>query len=136
MPATSTIGGSAGCRAAAERTQAQHQLAQRERLREVVVGAALEAGRLVVEAVRRREHQDARAGRLGGEVPGDLVAVRARDVAVEHDHVVGVDRELLQRGVAVAGDVGGDRLETQPIADRLGEVELVLDDQHAHAPPA
>ena len=63
----------------------------------------------------------------------DLVAVRARDVAVEHDDVVLVDRELLERGVSVARDVGGDRLEAQPVADGFGEVELVLDDQHPHA---
>ena len=72
--------------------------------------------------------------RLGREPARDLVAVRAGDVAVEHDDVVLIDRELLERGVAVARDVGGDRLEAQPVADGLGEVELVLDDQHAHAP--
>ena len=48
------------CRATAERAHAQHQLAQRERLGQVVVGAALEAGRLVVEPVGGGEHEDAR----------------------------------------------------------------------------
>ena len=71
---------------------------------------------------------------LRREATCDLVAVRTGDVAIEHDHVVLVDGELLERSVAVAGDVRRDRLEPEPVADRLGEEELVLDDQHAHAP--
>ena len=55
------------------------------------------------------------------------------DVAVEDGDVVGVDAQQLQGGVAVAGDVGRDRLQAQPVADGLGQVGLVLDDQHAHA---
>ena len=31
-------------------------------------------------------------------------------------------------------DVGGDRLEAQPVTDGAREEGLVLDDQHAHAP--
>ena len=64
---------------------------------------------------------------------GDLVAGRPGDVAVEDGDVVGVDAQQLQRRVAVAGDVGGDRLQAQAVADGLGHVGLVLDDQHAHA---
>jgi hypothetical protein len=42
---------------------------------------------------------------------GDLVAGGAGDVAVEDGDVVGVAGQQLQGGVAVAGDVGGDRLQ-------------------------
>ena len=41
--------------------------------------------------------------------------------------------QQLQSGVAVAGDVGGDRFQAQAVADGLGHVGLVLDDQHTHA---
>ena len=54
------------------------------------------------------------------------------DVAVEDGDVVGVDAQQLQRGVTVAGDVGRDRFQAQPVADGLCHVGLVLDDQHAH----
>jgi hypothetical protein len=47
-----------------------------------------------------------------------VVARRPRNVPVEHRDVVVVDRERLQCGVAVAGDVGRDRLEAQPVTDR------------------
>ena len=64
---------------------------------------------------------------------GDLVARRARDIAVEDRDVVGVDAQQLQRGLAVTSDVGRDRLQAQPIADRLSHVGLVLNDQHTQA---
>ena len=56
------------------------------------------------------------------------------DVPVEDGDVVGVDAQQLERGVAVAGDVGRDRLQAQAVADGLRHVGLVLDDQHTHAP--
>ena len=65
---------------------------------------------------------------------GDLVAGRSGDVAVEHGDVVGVDAQQLQRGVAVTGDVGRDRLQAQAVADGLCHEGLVLDDQHTHPP--
>jgi hypothetical protein len=61
-----------------------------------------------------------------------VVARRPRNVPVEHRDVVVVDRERLQCGVAVAGDVGRDRLEAQPVTDPLRQKRFVLDDQHAH----
>ena len=67
---------------------------------------------------------------------GDLVAGRPGDVAVEDGDVVGVDAQQLERGVAVAGDVGRDRFQPQAVADGFGHVGLVLDDQHTHAPDA
>src|SRR6185295_14903509 len=43
---------------AVERAETEHELAELERFRQIVVGAELEAGGLVVETVRGREHQD------------------------------------------------------------------------------
>ena len=64
----------------------------------------------------------------------DVVTGRPGDVAGEDGEVVGVDAQQLQRGVAVTGDIRGDRLQAQAIANRLRHEELVLDDQYAHAP--
>ena len=65
---------------------------------------------------------------------GDLVAGGPGDVAVEDGDVVGVDAQQLQRGVAVAGDVGRDRFQAEAIADGFGQIGLVLNDQHTRAP--
>ena len=53
-------------------------------------------------------------------------------VAVEHDDVVWVHGGLLQRLGAVEGDVDGEAVAPQPACDRVREVALVLDQQHAH----
>ena len=119
---------------AVERPEPEHELAQLERLREVVVGAELEPGGLVVEPVGGGEHEDRHAAAGGDDALGDLVAGRPGDVAVEDGDVVGVDAQQLERGVAVAGDVCRDRLQAQAVADGLRHVGLVLDDQHTHAP--
>ena len=119
---------------AVERPQPEHQLSELERLREVVVGAELEPRGLVVEPVGRGEHEDRGAAAGGDDVLGDLVPGRPGNVSVQHGDVIGVETQQLQSGVAVAGDVRGDRLEAQTVADGLRHVGLVLDDQHAHAP--
>ena len=44
------------------------------------------------------------------------------DVSVEDGDVVGVDAQQLQRGVAVAGDVGRDRFQAEAVADGFRHV--------------
>ena len=53
-------------------------------------------------------------------------------VAVEHDHVVGHDARLVERGRAVAGDVDRHPLAAQPAGHGARDPGLVLGDQHAH----
>ncbi len=48
-----------------------------------------------------------------------------------HEVVLGV-RELLERLLAVVGDVDGVALAAQAAGDGLGEVDLVLDHQDPH----
>ena len=57
-----------------ERAQPKHQLAQLERLGDVVVGAEAEAGGLVVKAIRGGQHEDRHAAAGRHDVTGDLVA--------------------------------------------------------------
>ena len=96
---------------AVERSEPEHELSELERLGEVVVGAEPEPGGLVVEPVGGGEHEDRHAAAGGDDAFGDLVAGGPGDVAVEDGDVVGVDAQQLQRGVAVAGDVGRDRFQ-------------------------
>src|SRR5215472_14539202 len=119
---------------AVERSEAEHEFSQFERLGEVVVGAEPEPGGLVVDPVRGGEHEDRHAAAGSDDAFGDLVTGGPGDVAVEDGNFVGVDAQQLQSGGAVTGDVRGDRIQTQAITDGLCHVGLVLDDQHAHAP--
>ena len=121
-------GRSAVAAAAVEGSETEHELLELERLGEVFVGAEPEAGGLVVESVGGGEHQDRHAAARRDDALGDLVAGRPGDVAIEDGDVVGVDAQQLQRGVAVTGDVSGDRLQAQAVANRCGHQGLVLDD--------
>ena len=58
---------------AVERSQTEHELSELEWLGEVVVGAELEPGGLVVETVGSREHEDRHASAGGDDAFGDLV---------------------------------------------------------------
>ena len=96
---------------AVERSETEHELLELERLREVVVGAELEPGGLVVETVGGGEHEDRHAAAGGHDAFGDLVTGGPGNVAVEDGDVVGVDAQQLQSGVAVTGDVRRDRFQ-------------------------
>lgn len=75
------------------------------------------------------DHEYAGAGGKPGQVSGDGVSVGSGDVAVEDDDVVVV---YLERRVPVAGDVGRDGPESEPISNCLGEKQLVFHDQRTH----
>jgi hypothetical protein len=96
---------------AVERSETEDELSELERLREVVIGAELEPGGLVVETVGGGEHEDRHAAAGGDDVFGDLVTGGSGDVSVEDGDVVGVDAQQLQSGVAVTRDVCGDRFQ-------------------------
>src|SRR5439155_3016517 len=60
---------------AVERSETEHELSELERLREVVVGAELEPGGLVVETVGSGEHEDRHAAARGDDAIGNPVTV-------------------------------------------------------------
>src|SRR4029450_69856 len=68
---------------AVECSETEHELLELERLCEVVVGAELEPGGLVVETVGCGEHEDRHAAAGGDDAFGDLVAAGPRDGSVE-----------------------------------------------------
>ena len=72
------------CTPAVECSESEHEFLEFERLREVIVGAELEPGGLVVETVGGGEHEDRHAAAGGDDAVGDLVT--------------GIDRECLGRG--------------------------------------
>ena len=118
-------------------------------IRRVIVGqdraierllvALLAKGHVLLEGVAGGEHQDARLDReieVGAHLPADLSSVGARHRDVEADQVVGVDADLVERLVAVVGDVDGVALAAQAPGQGIGQVDLVFDHQQAHAPQA
>src|SRR2546421_4766207 len=119
---------------AVERSEPEHELSELERLRQVVVGADLEAGLLVIETVGSGEHQDRHATGGGDDAFCDLVTRRPWDVPVENGDVVRVEAQKIEGRDAVGSDVCGDRLQAEAVADGFRHQGLVLHDQHAHPP--
>ena len=119
-----------------DRADPDGQLAQAERLREVVVGADREARDLVGLLGLRRQHQD-----RGPPVPldplADLQTVHAREHEVEHDEIGLMFEVRFDRLRAVERDDDPVALALESGAHRLRDRRLVVDDQHgllAHRP--
>ena len=116
--------------AAQRRLHAAAELAQRERLGDVVVGAELEAEDLVDLLGLRGEHDD-RHGAARAQAPAHLEAVEPGHHHVEHDEVERRLAEARQRLPAV------DRLHdlvavlAQRVAEQRLDRLLVVDEQDA-----
>ena len=119
--------------AAQQGADPREQLAEREGLDEIVVGAGVEPLDLVLDGVARRQHQDLRAHAAGAQLAAELEAVaRAGQQQVEDDEIRSGRADALQRRVGVAGDVDGVALLGQALLEELGDPLLVLDDENLH----
>ena len=81
--------------AADDRAQPRQQLAEVERLGQVVVGAAVEARDARVDRVARRQHQHRHRRAFAPDLPADGQTILQRQHDVEDDRVVVGDRRLV-----------------------------------------
>src|SRR5438477_9482273 len=119
--------------AARDRADPGDELARREGLGHVVVGADLEAEDLVTLLDAAGDHDDGNGAGLGVllEATADLPAVQLGHHDVEQDEV-GARLVRLPDGLGASG--GDDDVVTflaEVVAEELRDVALVLDDEHA-----
>ena len=114
IPAARRVRARARRLAPGQRADAQHELGEVERLGQVVVGAQAQAADPVPGRAGRGQHQHHDPVVALGDHLAERVAVDAGQVAVEDDHVVGVDVELGRGLQPVAGDVDGHALVRSP----------------------
>ena len=107
-------------------------LAHRERLGEVVVGADAEPDEDVGLVGARREHEDGH-GAHGLDAAAHLEAVEAGEHDVEHDEVGVVPLERRDGTGAVVGLLDDEALGPQAVADGLVDHRLVLHHEDAGA---
>ena len=119
-------------RASSNCADARDQLGELEGLGQVVVGTQSEPLDAVLDRAGGGEHQHPARRPVRDQGSADVVAVGAGQVAVEHHHVVVVDRQLRAGVVAVEGDVDGHAFPAQPDGHRLGEHLVVFGYQHSH----
>ena len=116
-----------------QRLHARSEFGERERLRQVVVGAEPETVDAIADPGSCREDEDPGADRGVDHPAAHLVAGAARHVAVEYRDVVVVHAEAFERGLAVVTDVDGHGELAQPVGDGVGEKPLVVGEKHAHS---
>ena len=106
------------------------QLARRERLGHVVVGAEFQPDHLVDLAVLGGQHDHRHVGPIA-QRPAHLAARQARQHQVEQDQVGAGPVERLERVGAGRADRDLEALLAQQVRDGVAERVLVLNDQHA-----
>jgi hypothetical protein len=118
--------------AARQGAQPRQQLAEVERLGQVVVGARVEPGDARFDGITRRQHEDRHVGARRAQLAAHRQAVAARQHDVEDDGVVVVLLALLRRGDAVGRNVDGIRVFAKPFRDESRRARLVLHQQDPH----
>ncbi len=110
------------------RAYPRHQLAGRERLREIVVRPGVEPADAVVLGLARGQHDDRdMRGRLVAAQPAaDLDPAGAFDHPVENDEIGGVLGGQHQRLVAVGGGADMVTLVAEPIFEQLQQRRIVF----------
>ena len=126
------LGRPLGRRPAGERPQPREQLAEGERLDEVVVGARVETLDPVLDRVARGQHQHRRPDAAGAQLAAGGEAVDPRQHHVEDDRVVGRRAGHPERLLAGRGEIGRMALLAEAAHEQAAELRLVLDDQDAH----
>ena len=115
--------------AADDRAHARRQLVGMERLGDVVVGAEVEALRLVGRRALRRQ-QDDRHGPALAQLAHDLDAVEVGHDDVQQDDVRPDLLRLLERLLATVGGDDAEALLGQGDGHELGDARLVVGDEH------
>src|SRR6185437_1621084 len=111
-----------------ECVDAREQLAKRERLHEVVVGAGLQTADAIVDGAPRREHQDGRRDVAAAHLRAEVEAASARQHDVEDDDIVRVrERRIASVGERVH-DHRVDMLFAQPVAQNARELGIIFND--------
>ena len=118
---------------AQQRADARDELANAERLRQVVVGAAVEAEHFVGLVAARGQHEDrdVRVDRIAADGAADRDAVQARQHQVQDHEVERLGPGEPQRFRAVADRDRRQLLDAQVERDEIADVLVVFDDQHA-----
>jgi hypothetical protein len=122
-----------GLGAAEHGLDAGEQLARRERLRQVVVGAELESGDAVGLLVARRQHQD-RDVRVAADAAADLEPVNVRQAHVEHDDPNRAPFDFHERVLPALGPHHREPVALEIGPDERSDALVVLDHERRASP--
>ena len=112
-----------------QRADPRQHLLERERLDQIVVGAAVEAGHAILERVARRQHQHRRLVAALAQRSENLQAVAARQHEIEQDDVERLGVQPEERAFAGVLDRDVVAFAVQPFPQGVGDLLFVLDDE-------
>jgi hypothetical protein len=115
-----------------ERAEAREQLAERERLHEVVVRPGVEPADAIGDGVPSGEHEHRRGNAPSTREGAEVKPRPAWQQDVEHDHVVRREEQALACFIERAGAHALDAGVAQPPRDGVAQVLVILHQQHAH----
>jgi len=115
-----------------ERSQAGKELAERERLDQVVIGAGVETSDPVFDSVTRREEEDRGPALARPQLATDREPIHAREHDVEDDRVVVVFERSGECLVPVVALIDGMAFLLKPSPDGASHLDLVFDQQDMH----
>src|SRR5258705_7730185 len=121
--------------AALQRANPCPELCDRERLREVVIGASIEAFDTVGDAIERCQHEDRRVEPTPAERRAHLETVDPGEDDVEDDHFVRKGSGPFERQGAVGDDIDGMAVSDETPANGVGDRRFVLHDEDAQSSP-
>src|SRR4051812_36871968 len=125
-------GGATRGTAPQQRPDPRQQLLALERLDQVIVGAAVEAGDAVLGLGAGGQHQDRHVA-IAAQAPTDLDPVESRQAEVEDDEVGKEAGSDVERLGSVGGGADFVALVAERAAEHVGDVDVVLDDENAAA---
>ncbi len=114
-----------------QRADAQHQLDERERLDQVIVGTELKPVDAVVDVIARGQ-EDHRQVAPRAQRAHDFPAVDAGQHHIEHDEVVGMLQRHVQAVRAGTREIHGVAAFAQPLLEVIAGLGVVFDDEDAH----
>jgi hypothetical protein len=119
------------CRTAQARAHPRHQLARRERLGHVIVGAQFQAEHAVhfIVAGGQEDHRQLRRRPGCTQPPADLETAQVGQAHVQHHHVDIAGLQPLQGLAAQQAVAGGIAFAAQRIEHGFGDGGFVLDHQ-------
>src|ERR1700722_13019654 len=118
--------------AALQRPQPGQQLAEVERLDEVVVGARAQPGGPVRGRGPGGQHQHRRAGACPAQPGQQVQAGQPGHPPVKHHDLVGVEAQVVRRGLAVGHQIYDVALLPQAAGQDFTEILVILRDQYSH----
>src|SRR5439155_12221954 len=104
----------------------------RERLRQVVVGAEVQTFNSFVYIPVRGEKEHRRIHALSAHLAQDTEPVASWQHDVEYDRIVCLSENLSERRATVVHEVNHQILLREAVAQKASEFLFVFDDQHSH----